>query len=142
MARNEGFTLIEVLIALVILAIGLAGLVPAVVGSFRGNRFGVTTTRTATFSQDKLEELRRLDFGEWGGGTPTGLLASCGSAQTDTPATGVTRRWTVTEAGGGACDTAQLLVIEVCSAEGAVFNSVCVSAPMPSAHFLAVRANF
>ena len=132
-AHNKGFTLVEVLIALVILAIGLAGLVPAVVGSFRGNRFGVTTTQTATFSQDKLEELRRLDFAT--------LLASCGSAQTNTPATGVTRRWTVSEAGGGACNTAQLLVIEVCSAEDAVFDSVCVSVPMPSAHFLAVRAN-
>jgi prepilin-type N-terminal cleavage/methylation domain-containing protein len=100
---NAGFTLIETLIAIVILSIGLAGMIPVLAHSVRGNFFGDMTTQAATFSQDKLEELRRALFSALAPGT-------------DTPAAGLTRTWTVDPGGGGSsCNqcSADVVGIEV-----------------------------
>lgn len=56
--RSKGFSLIEVLIALVILAIALLGLAGLMVTTTKNNSFGNHMTEAATFAQDKLEELR------------------------------------------------------------------------------------
>lgn len=57
-AKSKGFSLIEVLIALVILAIALLGLAGLMVTTTGNNSFGSHMTEAATFAQDKLEELR------------------------------------------------------------------------------------
>jgi type IV pilus assembly protein PilV len=56
--RPKGFSLIEVLIALVILSISLLGLAGLMVTTTKSNSFGNQMTEAATFAQDKLEELR------------------------------------------------------------------------------------
>ena len=58
--RSKGFTLIEVLIALVISSICLLGLASLMVTSTHGNSFGGHMTEAATLAQDKLEELRAI----------------------------------------------------------------------------------
>lgn len=56
--NSKGFSLIEVLIALVILSIALLGLAGLMVTTTRGNSYGSHMTEATTFAQDKLEELR------------------------------------------------------------------------------------
>ncbi len=56
--RPKGFSLIEVLIALVILSITLLGIAGLMVTTTRSNSYGNHMTEAVTFAQDKLEELR------------------------------------------------------------------------------------
>ena len=57
---TKGFTLIEVLIALVISSVCLLGLASLMVTSTQGSSFGGHMTEAVTLSQDKLEELRAI----------------------------------------------------------------------------------
>jgi type II secretion system protein I len=61
--KSNGFTLIETLIALVILAIALLALAGLMVTTTRNNSFGGHITEAATFAQDKLEEFRAVSWG-------------------------------------------------------------------------------
>jgi len=75
--RSAGFTLIEVLIAVVVMSVAMAGLIPVLVHVIRANTFGKMTSQAASFSQDKLEELRRAPFAGLTGGndTPDGTFS-------------------------------------------------------------------
>ena len=85
--RSKGFSLIEVLVALVILAIALLALAGLMVTTTKNNSWGGHLTEAATFAQDKLEQLRA---------TPFGMIA-LNTTQTDNPvgSTGITytRSW-------------------------------------------------
>ncbi|MDW7709808.1 MAG: prepilin-type N-terminal cleavage/methylation domain-containing protein [Deferrisomatales bacterium] len=74
---SAGFTLIEVLIAVVVLSVALAGMIPVLLHTVRANAFANMTSRAATYSQDKLEELRAVEFSaiEPGNDTPEGLFS-------------------------------------------------------------------
>jgi prepilin-type N-terminal cleavage/methylation domain-containing protein len=56
--KSKGFSLIEVLIALVILSISLLALAGLMVTTTRNNSFGGHLTEAVTFAQQRLEELR------------------------------------------------------------------------------------
>jgi prepilin-type N-terminal cleavage/methylation domain-containing protein len=60
--KSNGFTLIEVLISLVILAISLLALAGLMTTTTRNNSFGGHMTEAATLAQDKLEELRVMSW--------------------------------------------------------------------------------
>jgi len=60
--KSKGFTLIEVLIALVILSIAFLALAGLMVQTTKNNSFGGHVTEAATFAQDKLEELRATSW--------------------------------------------------------------------------------
>ena len=62
LVKAEGFTLIEVLVALVILSIALLALAGLMVRTTRNNSFGGHMTEAATFGQDKLEELKAVSW--------------------------------------------------------------------------------
>ena len=64
--KSHGFTLIEVLIALVILSVALLGLAGLMVQTTRNTSFGGLMTEAATFAQDKLEELRATSWNNLG----------------------------------------------------------------------------
>lgn len=55
--NREGFTLLEVLVAMIVLAIGLLGLAPMFVMSMQGNQFSRETTEAAYLAQDRIEQL-------------------------------------------------------------------------------------
>jgi type IV pilus assembly protein PilV len=55
---SRGFSLIEILIALVILSISLLALAALMVTTTQNNSFGGHLTEASTFAQDKIEELR------------------------------------------------------------------------------------
>jgi type IV pilus assembly protein PilV len=55
---SKGFTLVEILVALVILSVSLLALAGLMVTTTRNNASGGHVTEAATLAQDKLEELR------------------------------------------------------------------------------------
>ena len=55
---ENGFTLIEVMVSIVILAIGLLGLAPMMAISITGNSFANEATQATVLAQDKIEELK------------------------------------------------------------------------------------
>jgi len=61
--RSKGFTLIEILVALVILSICLLGMAGLMTTTTKNNSYGGHLTEASTFAQDKLEQLRATPFG-------------------------------------------------------------------------------
>jgi type IV pilus assembly protein PilV len=60
--RNEGFTLIEVMIALVILAVGLLGLTALQLTAIKSNAFSSEMTWATMRAQQQAEVLKNLPF--------------------------------------------------------------------------------
>jgi prepilin-type N-terminal cleavage/methylation domain-containing protein len=58
--KPKGFTLIEILIALVILSFSLLGLAGLMIMTTKSNSYGGHMTEAATLAQDKLEEFRAV----------------------------------------------------------------------------------
>jgi prepilin-type N-terminal cleavage/methylation domain-containing protein len=83
--KSKGFSLIEVLIALIILSIAFLGLAGLMIQTTRNNSFGGRITEAATFAQDKLEELRS---------TPWVAITS-GSDKTSVNGMDFARNWTI-----------------------------------------------
>ncbi len=60
--KTKGFSLIEVLIALVILSVSLLALAGLMVTTTRTNSFGGHLTEAVTFAQQRLEQLRAAPY--------------------------------------------------------------------------------
>ena len=61
--RNaRGFTLIEILIAITLLAIGLLGMAGLTVGIMRGNSLSSEVTSATALAQDKMEDIKRQGY--------------------------------------------------------------------------------
>ena len=60
--NNKGFTLIEVLVAMVILSVGLLGTAALITGIINGNKVSNRLSTATTCAQDKMEEIRRLGY--------------------------------------------------------------------------------
>jgi type II secretion system protein I len=61
--NKKGFSLIEVLVALVILSIAILATAGLMVTTTKNNSFGNHMTEAATLAQDKMEELLVTDWG-------------------------------------------------------------------------------
>ena len=88
LTRSKGFSLIEVMVALVILAVALLALAGLMITTTKNTSFGGHMTEAATFAQDKLEQLRASPW--------AGIIAG---ADTQVGATGISyaRSWTVAD---------------------------------------------
>lgn len=103
--RDErGFTLIEALIATIVLTVALVALADLLAVSVRMHQLGRNSTTATRLAQDKFEEMMKMNFAT----NPaiqvngTNTLASDVANYFDAPAnTGYTRRWRV-EAGPNA----------------------------------------
>jgi prepilin-type N-terminal cleavage/methylation domain-containing protein len=62
LSRKNGFSLLEVLIALLLFAVGILAIGGIQIGSIRGNSFSQEVTQATVLSQEKLEELKRMPF--------------------------------------------------------------------------------
>lgn len=77
--KQDGFTLIEVMAGMIILALGLLLLMPMMVTSMQANDFARGATEASMLIKDKMEELKNMD-------PPTSGVDTMGTVQ---------RSWTV-----------------------------------------------
>ena len=102
--NRNGFSLIEILVALVILSIALLALAGLMVTTTKNNAAGGHLTEAATFAQDTLERLRVSPLSS----IPTGVMIqnSCVGS------TGVTYTgsWTAVANSGSTLDTITITV--------------------------------
>ena len=106
--RNEGFTLLEVLIAVVILAFGLLAIAQMQVIAIRFNYQGRDVTEAVTLAKDQLESLKTLPFGHADLGDTTDTnnddladTVTIDHADPNNPIDGkYTRIWNVADFGG------------------------------------------
>jgi len=59
---EDGFTLTEVLIAMIILTTGLLGMVALTTGIMTGNKHSSNLTIATVLAQDKMEEVARIGY--------------------------------------------------------------------------------
>ena len=59
---NNGFTLIEVLVAMVILSVGLLGTAALITGIIRSNKVSNRITTATVLAQDKMEEIKNAGY--------------------------------------------------------------------------------
>jgi type IV pilus assembly protein PilV len=60
--NNSGFTLIEVLVAMVILSVGLLGTAALITGIINSNKLSNKIGTATVLAQDKMEDIRRLEY--------------------------------------------------------------------------------
>ncbi|MBW2737749.1 MAG: prepilin-type N-terminal cleavage/methylation domain-containing protein [Deltaproteobacteria bacterium] len=60
--NNSGFTLIEVLVAMVILSVGLLGTAALITGIINGNKVSNRITTATVLAQDKMEEIKSVSY--------------------------------------------------------------------------------
>ena len=63
-SKRNGFSLIEVMVALVLLAVGLLAIGGMQIVSIRGNAFSQKVTQATVLTQSKLEDLKKLPFAD------------------------------------------------------------------------------
>jgi prepilin-type N-terminal cleavage/methylation domain-containing protein len=63
---TNGFTLIEILIATVIITVASLGVVTLTIGIIKGNSFSKRLTIATTLGQDRLENVKRLGYSNAG----------------------------------------------------------------------------
>jgi len=99
--KDQGFTLIEVLIAISIFAIGLLAVATMHISAIKCNSTAGKITTRITWAQDKLEELMALPYSnhllEDLGDPPSGTDSEGESHQEPTPDDYYTISWTVTD---------------------------------------------
>jgi len=62
--RSNGFTLVEVVVALVVFTIGLLAITAMQIVSTKGGYFSNNVTQATIFAQDKLENLKDLSYSD------------------------------------------------------------------------------
>ena len=84
--NRKGFTLIEVMIAILILAVGMMAMALLQVTAIRGGSFASQMTQASIYGQDKIEELKNTTYASVTNGNDT---ITSGNGVT------YTRTWTV-----------------------------------------------
>jgi len=99
--KDEGFTLIEVLIAISIFAVGLLAVAAMQTSAIRVNSSAGQITALSTWSVDKIEELMALPYTdpwlEMAGNPPSGTDSAGNTHQQITPDGFTTVRWNITD---------------------------------------------
>lgn len=69
--NRSGFTLIEVMIAVFVLAVVLVGLISVTIMIIKGNDFSRRVTTATTLAKDKIEDIKRQSYAATAAGTTT-----------------------------------------------------------------------
>lgn len=70
---NKGFTIIEVMIAVLVLSFGLLALAGLSASIISSNRFSAQLSAATTLAQDKIEDIRRVAYSNVSSGSETGI---------------------------------------------------------------------
>lgn len=99
--HHKGFTFIEILIAISMIAIALLGVVSVTAMAIRGNTLSKTITTATTLAIDKMEQLKKTGYASLSSGADTAqsIYIRTWTVTQDSPAAGmktmmVTVRWT------------------------------------------------
>ena len=82
-SKDGGFTLLEVLVAMVILAVGLLGMASLSVGIIKGNDFSKEVSSATTCAKAKMEDMERLGYA--GAPASSGTVTEAYNTITDYP---------------------------------------------------------
>ncbi|MBW2568665.1 MAG: type IV pilus modification protein PilV [Deltaproteobacteria bacterium] len=100
--NNTGFTLIEVLAAMVILSVGLLGMAALITGIVNSNKLSNRISVATVLAQDKMEEIRGVGYDNASDGTEDyntmsdySLYKRVADVASDSPASGM-KKITVT----------------------------------------------
>lgn len=95
--NERGFTLIEVLIAMVILTIALVSMAELMAITLRMQMMGRNETAAIRLAQSKIDELVAVDFTGASAASVAlgGSLTADVATYNDTPAAGLKRRWQI-----------------------------------------------
>ena len=69
--KSSGFTLLEILVAMVILTVGLLGMASLCVGIIKGNELSKEVSSATTCAREKVEDMERMGFANTTAGTVT-----------------------------------------------------------------------
>jgi len=67
--NNSGFTLMEVLVAMVILTVGLLGMAALITGIINSNKLSNRMSVATVVAQDKMEDIKRIGYADAEAGT-------------------------------------------------------------------------
>ncbi|NQT10837.1 MAG: prepilin-type N-terminal cleavage/methylation domain-containing protein [Desulfobacteraceae bacterium] len=60
--NNSGFTLMEVLVAMLILSVGLLGMAALITGIINSNKLSNRISAATVLAQDKMEDIKRIGY--------------------------------------------------------------------------------
>ncbi|OPY89059.1 MAG: hypothetical protein A4E72_01218 [Syntrophus sp. PtaU1.Bin208] len=92
---SAGFTMLEVLVAILILVVALTEMVGLTATVVRANTSSKASTTATTLAGEKLEELKNTDYASLTDGTNTDYATSSGTVQTSASGAYYTRTWTI-----------------------------------------------
>jgi type IV pilus assembly protein PilV len=93
MSHEKGFTLIEVIIAIFLLAVALLGLATVTMTVIKGNTLSQTVTTATTLARDKMEELKGMNYDALPTLTVTDYATAEGTLQTSAADSYYKREW-------------------------------------------------
>ena len=97
--KENGFTLVEVLIALTIFAIGILGIASMQAWGLRGNASAIWHSEAATYAADQIEQLMTIPYDDLISGGPSQTTVTQGDyniTYTVTPETPIPYTTTIT----------------------------------------------
>ncbi|MEI8173706.1 MAG: prepilin-type N-terminal cleavage/methylation domain-containing protein [Deltaproteobacteria bacterium] len=95
MSGQKGFTLIEVMIAIFLLAVALLGLASVTTSVIKGNSSSQTLTTATTLAKDKMEELKATSFTALSTTGSPDYASADGTVQASASGSYYTRTWGV-----------------------------------------------
>lgn len=110
LSDNEGFTLVEVLISMVVLTVGLVGIAALLAITTEMHIGAREAARSTRLAQDKFDELMKLDFDSDPEVAVGGDLDANEDDHFEQPMTGVTVRWFVDD---GPTDDTRVVTVRV-----------------------------
>jgi type IV pilus assembly protein PilV len=88
--KIDGFTLMEVLVAMVLLSVGLLGVANLTIGIIKGNSYSKNVTSATVVAQQQIEQAQRIGY--------TNANSLAGNATVSMGGTSFTRATTVSDA--------------------------------------------
>jgi len=98
--NNRGFTLLEILLAISILAIALLAMAHMQITAIHTNAFANRMTTATTLAYDKMEQLKQLPYNDANlsdDGDTTDLADTANPDYLDDPGGGYTRVWNIAD---------------------------------------------
>jgi prepilin-type N-terminal cleavage/methylation domain-containing protein len=80
LSAERGFTLLELLIAMAVMAFGMLGVVGMLLVAVKGNAFGSRMTQATALAQSKMEQMRNEDYDNLYANCAAGFPDPCTSA--------------------------------------------------------------